>query len=91
MENVISAQEIKRRGISAVDRALEKGPVHVIQRNRPRYVILSEESYQRLAEGVEARGRLWHRLLEDEAPPPAPRSRADLDRELQAEREGWSD
>ncbi|OOG20805.1 prevent-host-death protein, partial [Thioalkalivibrio denitrificans] len=27
MENVISAQEIKRRGISAVDRALEKGPV----------------------------------------------------------------
>ncbi|WP_018865178.1 type II toxin-antitoxin system Phd/YefM family antitoxin [Thioalkalivibrio sp. ARh3] len=91
MENVISAQEIKRRGISAVDRALEKGPVHVIQRNRPRYVILSEESYQRLAEGVEARGRLWQRLLEDDATPVAPRSRADLDRELQAEREGWSD
>ncbi|WP_019624435.1 type II toxin-antitoxin system Phd/YefM family antitoxin [Thioalkalivibrio thiocyanoxidans] len=91
MENVISAQEIKRRGISAVDRALEKGPVHVIQRNRPRYVILSEESYQRLAEGAEARGRLWHRLLEDDATPAAPRSRADLDRELQAEREGWSD
>ncbi len=91
MENVISAQEIKRRGISAVDRALEQGPVHVIQRNRPRYVILSEESYQLLAEGVEARGRLWRRLLEDDAPPSAPRTRADLDRELQAEREGWSD
>ncbi|WP_018862229.1 MULTISPECIES: type II toxin-antitoxin system Phd/YefM family antitoxin [unclassified Thioalkalivibrio] len=91
MENVISAQEIKRRGISAVDRALEKGPVHVIQRNRPRYVILSEESYQRLAAGVEARGHLWHRLLEDDATPAAPRSREDLDRELQSEREGWSD
>ena len=39
MENTITANEIKRRGISAVDDALLKGPVHVIQRNRPRYVI----------------------------------------------------
>ncbi|MFO7809124.1 type II toxin-antitoxin system Phd/YefM family antitoxin [Thioalkalivibrio sp.] len=91
MENVISAQELKRRGISAVDEALKNGPVHVIQRNRPRYVILSEDDYQRLSTGVEARQRLWSRLLNEDAPPVLPRSRAELDRELQAERDGWSD
>lgn len=42
MNNVISAQELKRRGIGAVDAALRDGPVHVIRRNRPSYVILSE-------------------------------------------------
>ncbi|ADC72063.1 prevent-host-death family protein [Thioalkalivibrio sp. K90mix] len=91
MDNVISAQEIKRRGISAVDQALENGPVHVIQRNRPRYVILSEDAYQRLSAGVEARQRLWDRLLKDDAPRVVARSRSELDRELQAEREGWPD
>jgi len=38
----ISAQEIKRRGISAVDEALRNGPVHIIKNNRPRYVMLTE-------------------------------------------------
>lgn len=46
----IPAQEIKRRGISAVDDLLREGPVHVIQRNRPRYVILDERRYQELRE-----------------------------------------
>ncbi|WP_018950450.1 type II toxin-antitoxin system Phd/YefM family antitoxin [Thioalkalivibrio sp. ALMg11] len=91
MHNVISAQEIKRRGISAVDRALEKGPVHVIQRNRPRYVILSEESYQRLSAGAGAQAHLWSRLMEEDLPVVAPRSRGELDQELHSEREAWSD
>ena len=42
----IPAQEIKRRGISAVDDLLREGPVHVIQRNQPRYVILDEVRYR---------------------------------------------
>ena len=91
MDTMISAQEIKRRGISAVDQALKKGPVHVIQRNRPRYVILSEESFQRLTAGLEARTRLWNRLVVEDLPPASPRSRPELDRELQAEREDWGD
>ena len=32
--NTISAQEIKRRGISALDELLKDGPVHVIKNNR---------------------------------------------------------
>lgn len=91
MDNVISAQEIKRRGISAVDEALKNGPVHVIQRNRPRYVILSEEAYQHLASGTQARQQLWDRVMADGAGPSAPRRRAELDRDLQAERDGWND
>ncbi len=51
--NTIPAQEIKQRGISAVDELLEKGPVHVISRNRPRYVVMDEEQYQELVENQE--------------------------------------
>ncbi|HYW77877.1 MAG TPA: type II toxin-antitoxin system Phd/YefM family antitoxin [Gammaproteobacteria bacterium] len=67
-DQTISAQEIKRHGISAVDEALRHGPVHVIRRNRPSYVILSEAHYQRLAERGEAAAWLWDQLLEA-APP----------------------
>jgi PHD/YefM family antitoxin component YafN of YafNO toxin-antitoxin module/mRNA-degrading endonuclease YafQ of YafQ-DinJ toxin-antitoxin module len=48
--NTVAAQEIKRRGISAVDRALEEGAVHVIKNNVPQYVVLSEDRYRELLE-----------------------------------------
>jgi PHD/YefM family antitoxin component YafN of YafNO toxin-antitoxin module len=48
--NTIPAQDIKRRGISAVDQALRAGPVHVIKNNRPQYVVLTEECFQELIE-----------------------------------------
>ena len=51
--NTIPAQDIKRKGISAVDEALEKGPVHVIKNNQPQYVVLSEVRYQELMEAHE--------------------------------------
>ena len=41
----IAAQEIKRRGITAVDEALARGPVHIIKNNRPSYVVLTEKDY----------------------------------------------
>ncbi len=46
--NAIPAQEIKRRGIAAVDDLIAKGDVHVIRNNQPQYVVLSEERYQEL-------------------------------------------
>jgi PHD/YefM family antitoxin component YafN of YafNO toxin-antitoxin module len=46
----IAAQDIKRRGISAVDEAMKQGPVHVIKNNQPQYVVLSEERYRDLVE-----------------------------------------
>lgn len=53
--NTIPAQELKRRGIAAVDGLIESGDVHVIRNNRPEYVVLTEESYRELvAEAEEA-------------------------------------
>lgn len=44
----IAAQEIKRRGISAIDEALANGPVHIVRNNQPMYVILSEKDYENI-------------------------------------------
>lgn len=53
--NTIPAQEIKRRGIAAVDGMIAMGDVHVIRNNRPEYVVLTEGRYQELvAEAEEA-------------------------------------
>jgi PHD/YefM family antitoxin component YafN of YafNO toxin-antitoxin module len=53
--NTIPAQELKRRGIAAVDGLIESGDVHVIRNNRPEYVVLTEARYQELvAEAEEA-------------------------------------
>lgn len=46
--NIIPAREVKRRGISAVDDALEEGPVHLVKNNQARYVVMSERDYQEL-------------------------------------------
>lgn len=48
--NAIPAQEIKRRGIAAVDDLIETGDVHIIKNNQPQYVVLSEARYQELIE-----------------------------------------
>jgi len=53
--NTIPAQEIKRRGIAAVDAMITRGDVHVIRNNKPEYVVLTEARYQELvAEAEEA-------------------------------------
>jgi prevent-host-death family protein len=39
--NMISAQEIKRRGMAAVDALLDQGPVRIVKNNQPRYVVMS--------------------------------------------------
>ncbi len=51
--NTIPAQEIKRRGIAAVDELIAKGDVYIIRNNQPQYVVLSQERYQTLLEAQE--------------------------------------
>ena len=46
--STMPVQEIKRRGISAVDKALADGPVHLVKSNRAEYVVMSETDYQQL-------------------------------------------
>lgn len=51
--NAVPAQEIKRRGIAAVDDLIDKGDLHIIRNNQPQYVILSEDRYAELIEAEE--------------------------------------
>ena len=51
--NTISAQELKRRGIAAVDDLITKGDLYVIRNNQPQYVVLSEVRYRELIEAQE--------------------------------------
>ncbi len=46
--STMPVQEIKRRGMTAVDKALADGPVHIVKSNRAQYVVMSEQDYQEL-------------------------------------------
>ena len=46
--NAIPANELKRHGISAVEHLLANGPVHIIKRNQPICVVLTEDEYEKL-------------------------------------------
>lgn len=46
--NMIAAQEIKRRGMAAVDHLLDQGPMRIVKNNRPRYVVMSEAEFDML-------------------------------------------
>ncbi|MDQ6882408.1 MAG: prevent-host-death protein [Pseudomonadota bacterium] len=46
--NTLPAQEIKRRGVAAVDDLIETGDVHIIRNNQPQYVVVSRARYQEL-------------------------------------------
>ncbi len=49
MDNTLTIAEIKRRGMAAIEDGLKRGPVHIIKRNKPAAVVLSEDAYQSLA------------------------------------------
>jgi PHD/YefM family antitoxin component YafN of YafNO toxin-antitoxin module len=64
--NTIPAQEIKRRGIIAVDDLIKTGDVHIIKNNQPRYVVLSQQRYRELIETQkEAYAARVHASMED--------------------------
>ncbi len=50
VRRTVAASEIKRRGLAAIDKALKRGPVHVLKENEPAYVIMAEEQYRELSE-----------------------------------------
>ena len=49
--NTLTAAELKRRGMAAIEDGLRRGPVHIVKRNKPAAVVISEDEYQRLAHG----------------------------------------
>ena len=86
--NTLTIAELKRRGMAAIEDGLRRGPVHIVKRNRPAAVVLSEDDYQRLAHGKVAvpsglTAMQW--LLSQ--PTAGKRSKAKIDDDLKVERD----
>lgn len=88
MTNTLSVAELKRRGMAAIEDGLRRGPVHIVKRNKPAAVVLSEDEYQRLAYGkvVAPTGMTAVQWLLGQATT-GKRSKAQVDAALKAERD----
>jgi len=89
--NTIAANELKRHGITAIEKLLVKGPVHVIKRNHPACVVLSEDEYERLMQAAR-RGTPGEQLSVMEwfaLPPLGAEEKTELDARLSRERDEW--
>jgi prevent-host-death family protein len=49
--NSLTVSELKRRGMAAIEDGLRRGPLHIVKRNKPAAVVLTEAEYERLAHG----------------------------------------
>lgn len=45
-------QEVKRRGMSALDASLSTGPVYVISHNSPRYVVMFADAFKEMEDAL---------------------------------------
>jgi len=52
MNNTLTAAMLKRRGMAAIEEGLRSGPIHIVKRNKPAAVVLSEDEYLRLTSGL---------------------------------------
>lgn len=89
--NAIPANELKRHGISAAEKLLRNGPVHVIKHNKPVCVVLSEDEYQQLTQAAQAAKPVTsHTVMEWFALYPAgTATKEEIDKRLATERESW--
>jgi prevent-host-death family protein len=85
----LTAAEVKRRGMAAIEEGLRHGPVQLTKRNRVAGVVVSAQEYARLqplarsaADGLTAIEWLLSR-------PAGRRSRRELDRALKRDRGEW--
>jgi PHD/YefM family antitoxin component YafN of YafNO toxin-antitoxin module len=86
----LSASEIKRRGIVAVEELLSQGPVHILKNSRTACVAMSEQQFAQLTAGAlrrKAPSSAWEILLAPAANSGAPRRKVDA--KLKAERDAW--
>ena len=89
--NTIAANELKRHGITAIEKLIAKGPVHIIKRNQPVCVVLTEAEYDRLIHvaEVEAPTRQLSVMEWFSLTPLGKSEKVELDDRLSRERDGW--
>ena len=87
--NTLSAIDLKRRGIEAIEEKLAIGPVHILKHNRPAAVIIRESEYQTLLQKKISQQNQsavsW--ILEYKSA--GTRSKKDIDHQSQEERSSW--
>lgn len=88
MNNVLTVAELKRRGLAAIEEGLKHGPVHIVKRNKPAAVVLSDEEYQRITQGKTGTTPAGMTALQWllAFPSTGKRTRAQIDAALKAER-----
>ena len=90
--NTLTAAELKRRGMAAIEERLRRGPVHLVKRNKAAAVVLTEEQYEQLAQGQRSAAVPGMSAIQWLLSQPVigTKSRRQLDRELRAERASWA-
>ena len=90
--NTLTSAELKRRGIAAIEEGLLRGPLHLVKRNKPTAVVISEEDFARLTRakpGGEPVGLSAVQWLLGQ-PSRGRRTKAQIDKALRDERDAWS-
>lgn len=89
--NILPAQEIKRRGVKAIEIALKDGPVHIIKNNSPACVVLTEAQYLDLKTAQLPKKTKQDTLLQWllHKKPSGHKTREELDALLTIERDEW--
>ena len=86
--NILTVAELKRRGMAAIEDGLRHGPLHIVKRNKPAAVVISEDDYRYLAHGKATKpiGMTAVQWLLSQ-PATGKRSKAQIDAILKAERD----
>jgi PHD/YefM family antitoxin component YafN of YafNO toxin-antitoxin module len=89
--NILTAAELKRRGMAAIEEGLRRGPVHLMKRNKPSAIVISAEDYAQLSHGnaVKPRGMTAVQWLLDQ-PATGTKRKKQLDKVLRADRDEWA-
>lgn len=82
---ILSANDIKKHGVSIIEKHIKYGPVHILKHNRPVFVVLTEQDYQLLSQKSHRSG-LFLMLEKTTA---GKRSRESIDKQLSEERDAW--
>lgn len=87
MNNIVTAGDLKRRGMAALEEGLRHGPVRIVKRNKAAAVVLSEEEYLLLcAKQSSERPRVTALQWLLSQPAAGTRDKAEIDADLMKER-----
>lgn len=89
--NSLTAAELKRRGMVAIEEGLRRGPVQLVKRNKATAVVVTAEEYARLSKrnAVQPLGMTAVQWLLSQ-PSQGAQSKEQMDEALDAERDSWS-